>query len=391
MLNKKTVRDFDVKGKKVLVRVDFNVPLKDGAITDDTRIKAALPTIEYLLGRGSAVILASHLGRPGGEVKPEFSLKTVANYLDDLLEARVYFCEDCVGEKASIAAQAIKCGEVLVLENTRFHSGEKKNDPGMSKELASLADLYVNDAFGTAHRAHASNVGVAKYLPAAAGFLLEKEINYLDNAIANPARPFVAILGGAKVGGKIGLINNLIEKVDHILIGGGMANTFFAAQGYKMGDSLVEYEAIELAKELLGKAKGKLRLPVDVVVADEFSNGANKKIMKVGDVPENWRILDIGPDTLEVFGKIINGSKTVVWNGPMGVFEFPSFAEGTFKLAERISETKAITIVGGGDSAAAIAQAGLSEKITHISTGGGASLQMLEGAKLPGLEALEDK
>jgi len=391
MLNKKTVRDFDVKGKKVLVRVDFNVPLKDGKVTDDTRIKAALPTIEYLLDRGSAVVLASHLGRPGGEAKSEFSLKPVANYLDDLIETKVYFCEDCIGEKATNAAQVIKYGEVLVLENTRFHPGEKKNDPGMSKELASLAELYVNDAFGTAHRAHASNVGVADYLPAAAGLLLEKEINYLDNVIANPERPFVAILGGAKVGGKIRLINNLIDKVDNILIGGGMANTFFAAQGYKIGDSLVEGEAKELAKELLGKAKGKLKLPVDVVIADEFSNAANKKIMKVGDVPKNWRILDIGPDTLEVFGKIIIGSKTIVWNGPMGVFEFPSFAEGTFKLAERISESEATTIVGGGDSAAAIVQAGLSEKITHISTGGGASLQMLEGAKLPGLEALADK
>ena len=278
-----------------------------------------------------------------------------------------------------------------MLENTRFHPGEEKNDPGMSKELASLADLFINDAFGTAHRAHASNVGVAEYLPAAAGFLLEKEINYLGNVIANPERPFVAILGGAKVGGKIGLINNLIDKVDYILIGGGMANTFFAAQGYKMGDSLVEDEAIELAEELLGKAKKKLKLPVDVVIADEFSNDAISKIIKIGDVPDNWRILDIGPDTLEVFGEIVNDSKTVVWNGPMGVFEFPSFAEGTFKLAKIISETEAITIVGGGDSAAAIMQAGLSDKITHISTGGGASMQMLEGAKLPGLEALTDK
>ena len=391
MINKKTIRDFEVKGKKVLVRVDFNVPLKDGIITDDTRIKAALPTIEYLLDRGSAVILASHLGRPGGEIKPELSLKTVASYLDDLLEARVYFCEDCVGEKAKNAAQMLKYGEVLVLENTRFHTGEKKNDPGMSKELASLAELFINDAFGTAHRAHASNVGVADYLPAAAGFLLEKEINYLGNVIANPERPFVAILGGAKVGGKIGLINNLIDKVDRILIGGGMANTFFAAQGYKMGDSLVEDEALELAEELLGKAKGKLKLPVDVVIADEFSNDAISKIIKVGDVPDNWRILDIGPETLEAYGEIVNDCKTVVWNGPMGVFEFPSFAEGTFKLAKIISETEAITIVGGGDSAAAIMQAGLSDKITHISTGGGASLQMLEGAKLPGLEALTDK
>jgi len=391
MLNKKTVRDLDVKGKKVLVRVDFNVPLKDGMISDDTRIKAALPTIEYLIDEGSAVILASHLGRPGGEVNPEFSLKIVATYLDNLLDAKVFFCEDCIGEKAKKAAQAISYGEVLVLENTRFHSGEKINDPSMSKELASLAEVYINDAFGTAHRAHASNVGVADYLPAAAGFLLEKEINYLDNAIANPERPFIAILGGAKVGGKIKLINNLIDKVDYILIGGGMANTFFAAQGYKMGDSLVEDEAKEIANKLLDKAMGKIVLPADVVIADEYSDDAKTQIIKVGDVPDNWRILDIGPDTLELFGKIINNSKTIVWNGPMGVFEFPSFAEGTFKLAEKISETKAITIVGGGDSAAAIKKAGLSEKITHISTGGGASMQMLEGAKLPGLEALENK
>lgn len=391
MFNKKTIQDFDVKGKKVFVRVDFNVPLVDGKVADDTRIGAATPTIDYLLKNGAAVILASHLGRPGGEIKAEFSLRAVADYLDNLMDARVYFSEDCIGEKASNAALALNYGEVLVLENTRFHAGEKNNDPAMAKELASLADLYVNDAFGTAHRAHASNVGIADYLPAAAGFLLEKEINYLGNTIADPERPFIAILGGAKVSGKIGVINNLIDKVDSILIGGGMANTFFAAQNYKMGDSLVETEAIELAKKLLERAQGKLTLPVDIIIGDEFSNEANKKKIAVGDVPDNWRILDIGPDTLDVYGKIISDSKTVVWNGPMGVFEFPAFAEGTFKLAKLISESEAITIVGGGDSAAAIVQSGLSEEITHISTGGGASLQMLEGEKLPGLEALADK
>jgi len=391
MLNKKTVRDYDVKGKKVLIRVDFNVPLVDGKIADDTRIKAALPTIKYLLENGAAVILASHLGRPGGKINSEFSLKPVAEYLDELIEEKVYFSSDCVGDIAKNAAEKIRFGEILVLENTRFHSGEKKNDPQMSAELASLGELYVNDAFGTAHRAHASNVGVAKYLPAVAGFLLEKEINYLDNAIANPERPFVAILGGAKVGGKIGLINNLLDKVDSIIIGGGMANTFFAAQGYEMGDSLVENESLKIAAELLEKAGGKLTLPVDITIADDFKDDAVKRVIKTGDIPMGWRILDIGPETLEKFGKIIASSKTVVWNGPMGVFEFPNFAEGTFGLAQKISETDAITIVGGGDSAAAIVKAGLDDKITHISTGGGASLQMLEGDKLPGLEALEDK
>jgi len=391
MLNKKTVRDYDVKGKKVLIRVDFNVPLVDGKIADDTRIKAALPTIKYLLENGAAVILASHLGRPGGKINSEFSLKPVAEYLDELIEEKVYFSSDCVGDIAKNAAEKIRFGEILVLENTRFHSGEKKNDPQMSAELASLGELYVNDAFGTAHRAHASNVGVAKYLPAVAGFLLEKEINYLDNAIANPERPFVAILGGAKVGGKIGLINNLLDKVDSIIIGGGMANTFFAAQGYEMGDSLVENESLKIAAELLEKAGGKLTLPVDITIADDFRDDATKKVIRVGDIPTGWRVLDIGPETLEEFGKIIASSKTVVWNGPMGVFEFPNFAKGTFGLAQKISETDAITIVGGGDSAAAIVKSGLDDKITHISTGGGASLQMLEGDKLPGLEALEDK
>lgn len=391
MLNKKTVRDFDVNGKKVMVRVDFNVPLKDGKITDDTRIKAALPTINYLLDEGAAVIITSHLGRPGGEYRKELSLRPVAVYLERLIDAKVLFCEECIGEKARAAARALEKGQVLILENTRFYPGEKANDPEMSKELASMADLFVNDAFGTAHRAHSSNVGVTDYLPAAAGFLLEKEINYLDNIVADPKHPFVAVLGGAKVGGKIGLINNLLDKVDSILIGGGMANTFFAAQGYKYGDSLVEDEAISLAKELLNKADSKIVLPVDVVIADKFSNGAKNKTIDVGDIPDSWRILDIGPKTLEVFGKIITDSKTVVWNGPMGVFEFPVFAEGTFQLARLISRTDAVTIVGGGDSAAAIVQSGLSDQITHISTGGGASLQLLEGKKLPGLEALTDK
>ena len=391
MLNKKTIRDFNVKGKKVLVRVDFNVPLNDGKVADDTRIKAALPTIEYLLENGAAVILASHLGRPGGEFNKEYSLKPVAEYLDNLISARVYFSEDCVGEIARNASEAIKYGEVLVLENTRFHPGEKENDPGMGKELASLAELYVNDAFGTAHRAHASNVGVADYLPAAAGFLLEKEINYLGYTITKPERPFIAILGGAKVSGKIGVVNNLIDKVDSILIGGGMANTFFAAQGYKMGDSLVEEDAIKIARKLLDNAEGKIKLPVDVIIGDKFSNDANHKNVKIGNVPEGWRILDIGTGTLIAFNKIISKSKTIVWNGPMGVFEFPVFAKGTFELAKIVSKSEAITIVGGGDSAAAIVKAGLSKEITHISTGGGASLQMLEGKELPGLEALADR
>ncbi|MCJ7734953.1 MAG: phosphoglycerate kinase [Anaerolineales bacterium] len=391
MFNKKVITDFDVKGKKVLVRVDFNVPLKDGKVADDTRILATLPTINYLLDNGAAVILTSHLGRPEGEVKEEYSLKPVAAYLDNLIEARVYFAEDCIGPKAKNAASAIKYGEILVLENTRFHPGETKNDPEMGKELASLAELFVNDAFGTAHRAHASNVGVAAHLPSAAGFLLEKEINYLGNTINNPVRPFIAILGGAKVSDKIGVINNLIDKVDFILIGGGMANTFFAAQGFRMGDSLVELESISLAEELLNKAGIKLVLPVDVVLGNAFNNEANRKSQPVGDVPDGWRILDIGTGSIKKFGQKIAESKTIVWNGPMGVFEFPRFAHGTFELAKLVSESNAVTIVGGGDSASAIMQAGLGEKITHISTGGGAALQMLEGIPLPGLDSLEDK
>ena len=391
MFNKKMITDLDVKGKKVLVRVDFNVPIKEGKVGDDTRIKAALPTINYLLEQGAAVILCSHLGRPKGEVKPEFSLKPVAAYLGTLIDAPVSFAEDCVGEKAETAAAALKPGQVLVLENTRFHAGEKKNDPEIAKQLASLADLYVNDAFGSAHRAHSSTAGVTDYLPSAAGFLLEKEIKYLGNTIANPERPFVAILGGAKVSDKIGVIENLLDKADQILIGGGMANTFFKAQGFDMADSLVEEDAIETAKALLDKAEGKLVLPVDVVIANAFDANAESKTMDVGDVPAGWRILDIGPKTVAAFDDVIAKAGTVVWNGPMGVFEFDKFAKGTFEIAEALAKSNAISIVGGGDSASAINKSGLADKITHISTGGGASLEMLEGKELPGLAALDDK
>ena len=391
MFSKKMITDLEVKGKKVLVRVDFNVPISEGKVGDDTRIQAALPTIKYLLENDAAVILCSHLGRPKGEPDPQFSLKPVAEYLDTLLDAPVKFAEDCIGEKAQKAVESLTTGEVLLLENTRFHAGEKKNDPEMAKALASLADLYVNDAFGSSHRAHASTAGVADYLPAAAGFLLEKEIKYLGNAIADPQRPFVAILGGAKVSDKIGVIENLLEKSDRILIGGGMANTFFKAQGYAMADSLVEEDVLDTAKMLLDKAGGKLVLPVDVVIADAFDAQAADKIMDVGDVPVGWRILDIGPRTVEAFSDIVKRAGTVVWNGPMGVFEFDKFAKGTFEIAKAVAESDATGIVGGGDSASAIKKSGLEDKITHISTGGGASLEMLEGKTLPGLAALDDK
>ena len=391
MFNKKMVTDLDVKGKKVLVRVDFNVPLKDGKVGDDTRIKAALPTINYLLENGAAVILCSHLGRPKGVVNPAFSLKPVADYLGGMVNVPVKFAEDCIGEKAEEAAKALKVGEVLVLENTRFHKEEKKNDPSMAKALASLADLYVNDAFGSAHRAHASTTGVAEYLPAAAGFLLQKEIQYLGNAIAEPQRPFVAILGGAKVSDKIGVIENLLTKADNILIGGGMANTFFKAQGYEMSDSLVEDEVVDTAKALMERPGGRLMLPVDVAIADAFDADANFKTMDSGDVPEGWRVLDIGPKTVEAFAAVIKDAGTLVWNGPMGVFEFPKFAQGTFGVAKAVADSKGVSIIGGGDSVAAINQSGLEAKITHISTGGGASLEMLEGKVLPGLSALNDK
>lgn len=390
MFNKKSIQDINVQGKKVLVRVDFNVPLKDGTITDDTRIRGALPTLNYLLEHGASLILCSHLGRPKDAPDPSYSLKPVADYLDQLMDAPITFVDDCIGWKAIEAAARLKTGEVLLLENTRFHIGEKKNDPEMARELASLADIFVNDAFGTAHRAHASNVGVTQYLPSVAGFLLEKEIKYLGQAISNPKRPFVAILGGAKVSDKIGVIQNLLAKADSILIGGGMANTFFKAEGYDMGDSLVETDSLEIARQFLQTGTEKIRLPVDVVIADAFDADANMKTMNVGPVPDGWRILDIGPDTIDRYTKVLVSAGTIVWNGPMGVFEFPKFARGTFDLAKAVASSLADSIIGGGDSVAAVTQSGLADQVTHISTGGGASLEMLEGKELPGVEALND-
>jgi len=391
MFNKKMVTDLDVEGKKVIVRVDFNVPIKEGKITDDTRITAALPTINYLLDHGAAVILMSHLGRPKTKEDLQYSLKPVAEHLATLVNVPVKFASDCRGEIAQAASAELKPGEILVLENTRFYPEESKNDLEMSRDLASLADLYVNDAFGSAHRAHSSTAGIADFLPAAAGFLMEKEIKYLGNAIAEPVRPFVAILGGAKISDKIGVINNLLKTADKILIGGGMANTFLKAQGYEMADSLVEAEVLDTAKDLLSRANDKIVLPIDMVLANAFDAEAEMETMALGDVPVGWRVLDIGPLTVQLFGDVILAAGTVVWNGPMGVFEFPRFAEGTFGVARAVANSDAVSIIGGGDSVSAINQSGLSDKITHISTGGGASLEMLEGLELPGLAVLNNK
>lgn len=391
MFNKKTVEDVDVKNKKVLVRVDFNVPLKDGVVGDDTRIRAAIPTINYLLENGAAVILCSHLGRPKGGPEAKYSLAPVAAHLAGLLGKKVSFTEDCIGPKAEEAAAVLKPGDVLVLENTRFHAEEEANDPGMAKQLASLAEVFVNDAFGTAHRAHASTEGVTHYLPGVAGFLLEKEIRYLGQTIADPQRPFVAIMGGAKISDKIGVIKNLLQKADAILIGGGMANTFLKAKGFAMADSLVEDESVPTALSLMDEGAGKIHLPVDMVLADKFEAEAATRTTAVGNVPDGWRILDIGPETVKAFGEVIKTAGTVVWNGPMGVFEFPKFAEGTYGVARLVAESKAVSVIGGGESVAAIQQSGLADKITHISTGGGASLEMLEGLELPGVAALQDK
>jgi phosphoglycerate kinase len=392
-MNKKTIRDIDVKDKRVLVRVDFNVPLKNGVVTDDRRIVAALPTIQYLLDHGAkAVILMSHLGRPKGGPSPEFSMKPVSARLSELLKRPVIQLDDCVGPEVEKAVASAPPGSVIMLENTRFHAGEEKNDLELAQGMAHLADIYVNDAFGSAHRAHSSTEGVARFLPAVAGFLMEKELNYLGKALASPERPFVAIMGGAKISDKIAVIRNLLSKVDTLLIGGGMANTFFKAQGYSVGDSLVEDEALDTARELLREGGDKLVLPVDCVVADRFDADAQSKVVAVNEVPAGWRILDIGPATVAHFGNRLQGAKTVVWNGPMGVFEFPRFAEGTFAIARVLAGLQgATTIVGGGDSAAAVEKSGLADKFSHISTGGGASLEFLEGRVLPGVAALQDK
>ena len=396
-MNKKTVRDIDFKNKRVLVRVDFNVPLKDGAdgrrtVTDDTRIRASLPTITYLKDGGAAVILCSHLGRPKGGPDPKYSLAPAAARLAELLGAPVPLVPDCVGTVAENRVAEMKPGQVVLLENVRFHPEEEKNDPAFAKQMSVLADLYVNDAFGSAHRAHASTEGVAKHLPAVAGFLMEKEIEYLGQAVNNPKHPYVAILGGAKISDKIGVIENLLAKADRVLIGGGMANTFFKAQGIAVGDSLVEDASLDTAKSLLAKAGDKIMLPVDVVLGDKFEAGAQLKTINVkGGVPAGWRILDVGPLTVVAFSKALKGAALVVWNGPMGVFEFPAFAAGTNAVARLVAESGATTVIGGGESVAAVEQAGLAGKMSHISTGGGASLEMLEGKRLPGLAALQDK
>ena len=393
-MDKKTVRDIDLTGKRVLVRVDFNVPIsEDGQVSDDTRVRAAIPTLKYILDHNPRyVALMSHLGRPKDAPDPKYSLKPVVPVLADLLGVDVVFAEDSVGEAAERAAGSVPEGGVLLLENTRFHKEEKKNDEGYAQKLAKLGDVYVNDAFGSAHRAHASTEGVARYLPAVGGFLMEKELNYLANAIAQPERPFVAILGGAKVSDKIGVIEALLGKCDHLLIGGGMANTFFAAQGIEMGDSLVEQDALETAKDLLSKSGDKLVLPEEVVIADAFDNEASTRTIKPTEgVPAGWQVLDIGPGAVEQFRAILRDARTVVWNGPMGVFEMPSFAKGTFQIAEILAESNATTIIGGGDSAAAVQQAGLADRMSHISTGGGASLELLEGKELPGVVTLNDK
>ena len=397
--NKKTVTDIDVKGKKVLCRCDFNVPQdkQTGAITDDKRIRAALPTLQYLLDQGAAVIACSHLGKPKGEVKPALTLAPVAHRLEELLGREVIFASDVVGPDAQAKAAALQPGQLMLLENLRFEKGEEKNDPDFAKALADLAGpdgVYVSDAFGTVHRAHASTAGVADYLPAVSGFLIQKELEIIGGALADPKRPLVAILGGSKVSSKIGVINNLLEIADTIIIGGGMAYTFSAAQGGKVGDSLLEADWMDYSKEMVQKAKDKgvkLLLPVDTVCADKFAPDANTQVVKAGAIPDGWQGLDIGPETVKLYCDAVADAGTVIWNGPMGVFEFPAFAKGTEAVAEALSKTSAITIIGGGDSAAAVQQLGYADKMTHISTGGGASLEFMEGKELPGVACLLDK
>ncbi len=397
MLNKVSVDDINVKGQRVLVRCDFNVPLQDGKITDENRLVASLPTIKKLIADGGKVILCSHLGKPKGEPKPELSLAPVAVRLSELLGQEVKFAADpeVVGQNAKAAVAAMKDGDVVLLENTRYRIEETKNGEAFSKELASLCDVYVDDAFGTAHRAHCSNVGVTQYVKTAAvGYLMQKEIDFLGNAVNNPARPFVAILGGSKVSSKISVINNLLDKVDTLIIGGGMAYTFMKAQGGKIGTSLVEDDYLDYANDMIKKAADKgvnMLIPVDTVIADAFANDANVKVVDAGQIDDGWMGLDIGPKTRELFANAVKDAKTVVWNGPMGVFEMPNFAAGTVSVAQALADTDAVTIIGGGDSAAAVNQLGFGDKMTHISTGGGASLEFLEGKELPGVAAATDK
>ena len=394
-MNKKTVKDIDLKGKRVFVRCDFNVPMDENQnITDNTRIVAALPTIKYLLEQNCKIILASHLGRPKGEFKPEFSLLPVAKELSKLLNKEVIMAKDVIGEETIQKALNLKEGEIMLLENVRFHKEETENNPEFAKKLASMAEVFVNDAFGTAHRAHASTTGIADYLPAVSGFLIEKELKFLGNAVNNPERPFVAILGGAKVSDKIGVIDSLLEKVDTLMIGGAMAYTFFKAQGYEVGNSICELDKLDLAKSAMEKAKQKgvkLLLPVDTKIGKEFKEDTESKIVKWTEIPADWEGFDIGPETIKMFIEELETAKTVVWNGPLGLFEFEQFAIGTNAIAKALAELDATTIIGGGDSAAAVKKAGLEDKMTHISTGGGASLEFLEGKKLPGIECLLDK
>ena len=390
-MNKKTVKDIDLKGKRVLMRVDFNVPMADGKVTDDKRIKAALPTIQYVLEQGASLLLMSHLGRPKGGPDPEFSLKAASDALAALLGRPVIMAPDCVGAEVEAIAKSLKPGDVVMLENTRFHKGEEKNDLDLAKQMAALGEVYVNDAFGSAHRAHSSTEGVARFLPAVSGFLMEQELEYLGRAVANPEHPYIAILGGAKISDKILVVETLAAKCDKLIIGGGMANTFLAAKGLNMQDSLVEAESLETANTLLGKLGDKLVLPVDAVIADKFDAEANTQTVSVDAIPAGWRMLDVGPKTVELYKSTLAGAKLVVWNGPVGVFEMPKFAEGTFALAKLLAESGAVTVIGGGDSASAVKKAGVAKQMTHVSTGGGASLEFLEGKELPGVAALLDK
>jgi phosphoglycerate kinase len=391
-MNKKTVRDIELKAKRVLMRVDFNVPMDQGVVTDDKRIRASLPTIQYVLDQGASLILMSHLGRPKGTgFDAEFSLKAASQVLSKLLNKPVHMAPDCIGSDVEAMARSIKPGQVLMLENVRFHKEEEKNDPGFAKQLAALGDVYVNDAFGSAHRAHASTEGVAKFLPAVSGFLMEQELEYLGRATLNPDRPYIAILGGAKISDKIAVIENLLQKCDQLIIGGGMANTFLAAKGYAMQDSLVEPGSIETAKKIIANAGGKLLLPVDAVIADKFEAEAASQVVDVDKIPVGWRIMDIGPKSVALFSDALKDAKLVVWNGPMGVFEMPKFAEGTFAIAKLLATSGATTVIGGGDSANAVKKAGVAKQMTHVSTGGGASLEFLEGKVLPGVAALNDK